>query len=526
MKKVLALTAFLLASQAFALPNAMFDELLSFEGVLKLFDDRIEVYRQPLIDVAYGLSVVGFILAVLDRVRRGNVNVTELFGTAIIAGTLLVATPTINTVTLEVWDEARVVATGYLKAEYTSAAKAFDKIGQATVDILVTSAIFSQVPDFAEERVAEQVTGWAAYQSARDKLAQVTNIALPILMVCVLFIFFLLVLSGAAITLAGVMLPLGAGLLTFPGGIGSSLLSNYVKVVLHSILVIVLFPLMMGLVFDLTARRPAERLGVNLETTQTNINQAINNIETDTGKLGLEAIERDIADKQKAISEYKNDPDNRRSGFGALSVPFRPWKPGRQEGLTTLEKDLIGLKESRDDQLATYRANVTSHMTTGMENLNTDVTNWGLSMLFMVTMLIVGTFAMLRFETYIAAMVGSLVLGAGMAMATLAYAAAGALGQGVSFPALGGGRGKGEAVGGRDPAPYSSGPMSRGGSLARYGGGSMVPSYGGGSTKGYAYAFVTRPELGGGGGPKAIGSGGRPALGNGGRPALPPPRKD
>ena len=519
------LTAFLLASQAFALPNAMFDELLSFEGVLKLFDDHIEVYRQPLIDIAYGLSVVGFILAILDRVRRGNVNVIELFGTAIIAGTLLIATPTINTTTLGIWDEARVVATGYLKAEYTSAANAFDKIGQATVDVLVTSAIFSAVPDFAEERVAEQVTGWAAYQATRDRLAQITNIALPILMVAVLFIFFLLVMSGAAISLAGVMLPLGAGLLTFPGGIGASLLSNYVKVVLHAILVIILFPMMMGLIFDLTARRPAERLGINLEATQTNINQAINDIDADTGKLGLEKIEQDIADKQKSISAYKNDPNNRRSGFGAISVPFRPWAAGKQEGLTSLEKDLIGLKESRDNQLSTYRTNVTSHMTKGMENLNTDVNNWALSMFFMVTMLIIGTFALLKFEGYIAAMVGGLVLGAGVAMATLAYAAAAALGQGVGFPAIGGGGGggKGESVGGRDPAPYSSGPSSKGGSLARYGGGSIVPSYGGGSSKGYAYAFVTRPELGGGGGPKAIGSGGRPALGNGGRPALPPP---
>ena len=263
------------AALANPVAQAMFNELLDFQGWLATFDEGIEVYREPIFNFAVALSSVGAVFGIVYKMLAGNTNVLDTLSKIMFAGILLGASPAINDSVISLWDGARGVATQNLKTEYQDAAVAFKSVGESTVDIMVTSAIYANNPTFVGTRIAEQVTGWDAYQRVRDRLAQVTNFALPMLMIAVLTMFFLIVMSGLVITLAGVVLPFAAAALTFPGSLGSSLLSSYVRAVMGSLLTVFLFPLVMSVVFDLTATRPAERLATALEVHNTEMDTMV-----------------------------------------------------------------------------------------------------------------------------------------------------------------------------------------------------------------------------------------------------------
>ena len=516
MKRVALCLLALLLSHALAVDSAMFKELIDFQGWLQEFDAHLGVYRDEIFKLAYALAVVGAMVGAVAHISRGQADVLDLVGRMMLAGILLSVAPSVNAGVVDLWDGARATATEGLKSEYEEAAKAFDEIGKASIDILVTSAIFGSGPanNKLTARAAESVTGWSAYQKVRDKMANVINLALPMLMVAVLFMFFLLVMSGVAITLAGVVLPLGAGLITFPGGTGMSLISSYARVTLSSLLLILLFPVIMSAVFSLTATRPANRLAENLRANKTHLDEVVSSLEGATGNLSVQGVETQLAELNKTISEHKHDPAQRKNGgvYGTLPVTTRPFTDAGKAKLDTLTKRLVDLKESRETMLKAYEEQVAGAMSSGLTQFGKDLNAWVMSMIFLMVMLLIGIFVLFKFESYVATLVGGLVLGAAGALTTLAFAAGA-----TRFAGLGGfGGGGGAAAGG---ALGDAGTRGAHASVDRpqlndgAGSGHIVPSHGpmaGPGTSSYA------PQPGLGNGPAA--------LGDGSQRALPPPK--
>ena len=360
-------------------------------------------------------------------------------------------------------------------------------------------------------------------------MASVINLALPMLMVAVLFMFFLLVMSGVAITLAGVILPLGAGLITFPGGTGMSLISSYARVTLSSLLLILLFPVIMSAVFSLTATRPANRLAENLKTNKTQLDTVVASLEDASGNLSVQGVETQIAELNKTISEHKYDPSQRKSGgvYGTLPVATRPFTEAGKAKLESLIKQLVALKESREALLKAYEQQVAGAMSSGLTQFGKDLNAWVMSMIFLMVMLLIGIFVLFKFESYVATLVGGLVLGAAGALTALAVAAGA-----TRFAGLGGigGGGGGAAAGGalqdagtRGAYAFVDRPQLNDGPGGVTGNGHIVPSHGpmaGPGTRS-SYAYVDRPSLGSG--PAALGNG-PAALGGGSQRALPPPK--
>lgn len=524
--KVAAVLGILLISNfALANPiaNQMFGELLDFGGWLTAFDTRLEAYRPDVFRLSLALCTFGAITGAIYNMLQGVTNPMDFLSRIMLAGIILGVGPSINRGVVAMWEDARVIATTNLRTEYEEAATAFERIGEASVDIMVTSAIYGQNPNFIGTQIANQITGSRQYEKVRTLLARVTNLALPMLMVAVLFMFFLLVMSGIVITLAGMILPISAALITFPGSLGFSLLGSYIRAVMSSLLLILLFPVFMSAIFDLTATRPALRLAESLETNNAQIDATVTSIDAETSALGVGGIEDAIAEQDRRISEFKNNPANRAGGYDFLPVTLRPWAPGQRAAFQNLERTQSQNKQNRINALEAYGNRVSEILSGNMATFGRNVRQWIFTLIFLITMLIIGVFAMFKFESYVANLVGGLVLGAGGAMATLAVAAgamtAGSLGlKGFS---MGSGSGPSLLPPPRNPAPHSQsnvGPKAlgagAGSGLATRGGG-MVPSGGSGSS-GRATAYIVRPAIGGGGPSASL---------PGTQRALPPPKR-
>lgn len=492
--------------------NALVNQMLDVQSWMSEFSGGAMRYQAQLSTLAGRLAVLGTIVGGLKLMLSGNTQLNDVLTRVIFASALLGLAPSLSTGATSLWESARVEATANLTREYEQAAKEFARVGAATTDILVTSALYTAVPGpnvgpgaGIKSKAISKITGSEAYETVRDKLAMIGNLVIPLLMVSVLMMFFLLIMSGIAIVLASVILPLAAGLLTFPGGLGMSLLGSYVRVTLSSILLVLLFPIIMAAVFDLTAHKPATHLANQMEANKGNIDAMVQSIDQDTSQLGVAAVEKQLAGLEKQLGELERNPAKRKTVGPPMPVALRPWTAAGQAERRALQKRINTLKDQRQTALDAYEARVATTMTNGLTQLGRDVQAWVTTILVLIVCMILSIFALFKFEGYVATLVGGLVLGAGGAVSTIL----GALGliAGTSGAAASASSKAAHPVPLVNGEPVSDALVRTGGQGARSGGGYRA----------HAYAY-NGPALERG---NKLGPGAAGALGSGPK-ALPP----
>ena len=454
------------------------------------------------------LARLGSILAVAGLVFSGGLR-TMLKGNGagsvlvrtFIAAFLITATPAVSTLVIDIWDDLRGAVSNQLITRYETAATTLDGISLEMIELGEHSVLLSNTntPSSAAQRsLVDQ-------DDAGDILRQTNrwaNFATIALLIVVAIVFFLLILTGIAITVANIVLPLGAGLLTFKSGVGDTILARYVSVVMSSLVLVMLFPLGFSVVFEIGAVQPLTTFQASMEANNDAFETLLGNIDDDSAEVRTIArLEKEIGGLERRIGDIKSDPANREGrAVGTLWLQ-NPLSPGAKSQVDALN-DQIRVRERRISELKSgffdkLLSKVSAHLTQVKRELKTIVGAAALMLLCVFA----GIYAMLRLEGYIATLVGSFTPGAtGAAVAGAGAAiAAGRVTAGLlGAPSLGGGKGAAESGGGPSMArpkyqalPQSSdgGPLARqsqglatrpSAGLASRSGGDLAPRGGGG----------------------------------------------
>ena len=454
--------------------EAMIAQLLDLSVWIQAMEAQVQEV-QPLMErLGSILAVAGLVFSGgLRTMLRGN-GAGSVMVRTFVAALLITATPAISTLVVDVWDDLRSAASDQLITRYETAATALDDISLEMIELGEHSVLLSNTntPSQAAQRAL------ADQEDASDILRRTNgwaNYATVALLINVGVVFFLLVLTGIAVTVANVALPLGAGLLTFRGGLGDTILARYVSVVMSSLVLVMLFPLGFSVVFEIGAVQPLTTFQASMEANNDAFETLLSDIDGDSAEVRIIArLEEEIGSLAQQVGDIRSDPANREGrtvGTLWLQNPLTPGAKARVDALgdqiRTRERRISDLKSGFFDKLL---SKVSAHLTQVTRELKTIVG----AAAFMLLCVFAGVYGMLRLEGYIATLVGGFVPGAtGAAIAGAGAAlAAGRIAAGMlGAPNLGGGKGAATTA---SEAPtmarpkYEALPSSRdGGPLAR-----------------------------------------------------------
>ena len=402
---------------------------------------------QPLMErLGSVLAVAGLVFSGgLRTMLKGNGAGSVLVRT-FIAAFLITATPAISALVVDIWGDLRSSVSDQLITRYEAAATTLDGISLEMIELGEHSVLLSNTntPSFAAQMsladqddasdILRQTNGWANYAT----VALLINVGV---------VFFLLVLTGIAITVANIALPLGAGLLTFKSGIGGTILARYVSVVMSSLVLVMLFPLGFSVVFEIGAVQPLTTFQASMAANNDAFETLLGNIDGDSAEVRTIArLEGEIGNLERQVGDIRSDPANREGrtvGTLWLQNPLTPGAKARVDALgdqiRVRERRISDLKSGFFDKLL---SKVSAHLTQVKRELKTIVG----AAAFMLLCVFAGVYGMLRLEGYIATLVGGFIPGATGTAVTGAGAAlaAGLLGA----PSLGGGKGAAASAGG------------------------------------------------------------------------------
>ena len=426
----------------------LIESIVNVQDWLLALQEGIDVYRDPLITLATRLAFLGIVIGGIQVVVGRSSDFVGVLTRVLGAALLLSLSPAINTLALATWTDLGEFASQRLAADYQSANEELLRINTSSQTLMQDSNILLSDPNAQVAGDGVEVVGSTSILNMNSMVVQYAALTSIAMSLVVLFMFLILVLTGMAITVGGILLPLTAGLIAVPGGWGGSMASAYVRVVTSSLLLVMIFPVAFQVIFQFTAVQPltymADELDENLEQYEgilAGLGGGANTLNRVT------AIEDALAKNESDIADIRNDPANRVDG---------PWFwDGR--ALTEAAKAAISRHEATIRTLKAERKQLQGNwLTSAVSQLRADVMNFGrnLRVLFMsLGILLLGligaVFAVMRLEGYIGALVGSFVVGAAASMAALVIGSAALAGKmgGMSLP-----KGKGT------PEPKPAGP--------------------------------------------------------------------
>lgn len=227
--------------------------LLNIEDWITNFRAALAEYAEVLRRISYSLAVAGFVAGILGAMFTSTAALSSVFRRLIMAGIILSITPVLTQASLAAWDNLRLYSGQQLQASFAANHTKYADFARIAEELLVLTHMVG-MDNFNSEEL-----GRAVESSNKNEVVRVgfaVQASGMILSISTMGLMLLLILTGLAIQLSGLFLPLAAGFLLFDEQAGKGWLSSFFRAVGNSLSLVIILPIafnfFFGLVIDTT----------------------------------------------------------------------------------------------------------------------------------------------------------------------------------------------------------------------------------------------------------------------------------
>lgn len=293
-------------SQGGAVSQRFIDQMLDLNTWMNEASSKLSLFTDAFTNIGSTLAYAGLLLGAIGLIGQGMSAMQGLFGRMIIASLLLALSPLINNIAIDSWESIRKFSSSSLQQTFENSYAKFELFGQETSNMLSGLASIE-----ASQTLQGTNTNVPSSESDMQGFLRMVSLSGLFLVFSTIFLMLMLVATGLAIQLAGLILPLAAGLMAMNAQTGAKWLSAYIRVVTTSLFFVLVIPTIFALAFDLTVVRSIDIINGYTANTTASINTLAQQNASNALPLDrIPQLEQDIASNQQTLSQLLQDDNN------------------------------------------------------------------------------------------------------------------------------------------------------------------------------------------------------------------------